>query len=1221
MVEQSAHGDGINIQVGNDLRGDVYINHGRTPVLDGWPRLVAQSGVWRHVADPEPVLTEAVEIAAALERAHAELAEALADDPWFDADLPTRFVDNVGWLLGKRSLELSAAEGALFTLLPLVYHVVRAEAVVEGPGQGFEEHADHHPLLRTRSEGPDGAPIQAWLLHRWLTRRELDPTAACGDSPLLDPTRVRRLLRAVHRGPSVGGREFLDSLYTEDTLRHHGVHPVRERRLALLLALAHAVSIEPHTFPTVIAEHLAIPDPVDLAQLRTTLRKATWSGQHIPVLRATCHHAATIEALRDHVTRTDELLHALHRATRDGLGAPMPALPTRLSSDGVAPADASLAGWASFTLDTTRVRELLIGEALYKDRDLAVRELYQNALDACRYRKARTEHLDRVRTATYTYDGSIEIEQGVDPDGRHYLECRDNGIGMGETELRGVFCQAGSRFAEHPDFLAEQSDWSRLDPPIRLYPNSRFGIGVLSYFMLAEEIVVTTCRMGKDGVEGPVLRATIFGPGHLFRISKVAEQGTESGTTVRLYLKLDDQFWDGIEALEKVLRIAEFRTVARNRQAVLTWDARVLRLRAASGADTHDLSGPTVEWGHAPPGVDVHWCWSGGALLVDGLVVGTGDSIDLKGVIVNLTGEWSPRRLTVDRSEVLDDLDPTLLSLLAEAAEAALDSELYNYDWLFRVHEESGELGAILVDAAVKRGHDLVDGPQARIARTGLFKVDRALVPSLALASGSSEHGSRHARETSMDIPDEVLLWRLAAHEHSEGIRRFPAVFAAYSAAMRVSPTRQFDWWLLVDNTQGFKGGDRVSFGDIVARLRECGADCLDIPTLRAEPATAQTVELLWGRWRRLLAAGCEVNAADLASAANGSQRLPEDVATLWRSAGIDVSEIHIERACFWLEIHRHIGSGLPGWYTADRAPLPGQVVRMCLDWRMDAHSVVERLQPSGLEVDLSRVPSVPGEEHAVMLSCDGDGRYPWLDPAHTVLPQSILASASELGREVHEVADFLRNLGFKVAPLPADASTAHHVLLELGRDHETMTLSHKVVFSDFPRIADTIERLQSYGFAIPMHVPDTASPLDDDLFASEDGVVDWHHWQVGAEIPVVVAVRAAFLLDAPLSRVLDRMRAWGVSLSAWELPAGMTFETATKVARVRARPDDTDWGITDEPLSLIDLYVRAVRLDITVVEVAEMLRGLGYVVPDVEEMVVDALKRVPVVSQPGAAP
>ncbi|WP_087098635.1 hypothetical protein [Nocardiopsis sp. JB363] len=43
----------------------------------------------------------------------------------------------------------------------------------------------------------------------------------------------------------------------------------------------------------------------------------------------------------------------------------------------------------------------------------------------------------------------------MDDDGRAYVDRIDNGVGMGEAELRGVFPHAGSRLAEQPDFLRE----------------------------------------------------------------------------------------------------------------------------------------------------------------------------------------------------------------------------------------------------------------------------------------------------------------------------------------------------------------------------------------------------------------------------------------------------------------------------------------------------------------------------------------------------------------------------------------------------------------------------------------------------------------------------------------------------------------------------------------------------------------------------------------------
>src|SRR3982074_2018035 len=98
-----------------------------------------------------------------------------------------------------------------------------------------------------------------------------------------------------------------------------------------------------------------------------------------------------------------------------------------------------------FRLAEDRVQELLMGEQLYGDPALAIRELYQNALDACRYREARTEYQRRTLDREIEWAGLVRFTQGEDGDGRPYLDCTDNGIGMGVRELSEVFAQAGIR--------------------------------------------------------------------------------------------------------------------------------------------------------------------------------------------------------------------------------------------------------------------------------------------------------------------------------------------------------------------------------------------------------------------------------------------------------------------------------------------------------------------------------------------------------------------------------------------------------------------------------------------------------------------------------------------------------------------------------------------------------------------------------------------------------
>src|SRR5690606_13595771 len=180
----------------------------------------------------------------------------------------------------------------------------------------------------------------------------------------------------------------------------------------------------------------------------------------------------------------------------------------------------------------------------------------QNALDACGYRQARTEYLRRTQGFADGWTGRIRFEQGIDADGRPYLDCIDNGIGMGVRELSDVFAQAGVRLGDLPEFIEEQAEWARLDPPVQLHPNSRFGIGVLSYFMLADEVTGGTCRMERAGTPGPLLRVSIAGPGSLFRIRTLGP-GRECGTTVRLHLRSATAV-SCVETLRNVLWVAEY---------------------------------------------------------------------------------------------------------------------------------------------------------------------------------------------------------------------------------------------------------------------------------------------------------------------------------------------------------------------------------------------------------------------------------------------------------------------------------------------------------------------------------------------------------------------------------------------------------------------------------------------------------------------------------------
>ncbi|MFJ8636962.1 hypothetical protein [Streptomyces sp. NPDC093568] len=379
----------------------------------------------------------------------------------------------------------------------------------------------------------------------------------------------------------------------------------------------------------------------------------------------------------------------------------------------VAPAHESASGkdrepQVRYTLNDESMRALLLDTALYQDRGVAIRELYQNALDALRYRTARYEYLTRRTGASVPWQGTIQFIQGVDDHGRDFLDCLDNGIGMGEEELRTYFSRIGVSFASRPEFVSEKSKWQRCNPPIRMYPNSRFGIGVMSYFMLADEIEVTTCRMDQQGIAGPVMKMTVLGPGQTARISREQAQGHTPGTRVRLFLRDGRITPSCVDVLQRLLVIADYRTTARHGSRSAAWEpGEWTKKRAPRHAHTLNVRGrlmPTLAG-------QVVWCESGGALLADGLLVQPayrhGVLADLQGAnrlhgaVINLSGSSAPA-LSIDRKHIQDDVSTEVDSLVTSAARELVSKgrDFVADDWLQSLARQSPRLAAVVMQAA-----------------------------------------------------------------------------------------------------------------------------------------------------------------------------------------------------------------------------------------------------------------------------------------------------------------------------------------------------------------------------------------------------------------------------------------------------------------------------------------------------------------------------------------
>jgi hypothetical protein len=124
----------------------------------------------------------------------------------------------------------------------------------------------------------------------------------------------------------------------------------------------------------------------------------------------------------------------------------------------------------AFELDKKMIVKLLIGSFLYSRTDTALRELAQNAIDTCRLKK----------TISPEFVPSIEVEFSSQT-----ISFEDNGIGMNFEEASEFFSRKGSSFyvSEELKDLLKGKDFD---------PINKFGIGVLSSFMVADKMIVET---------------------------------------------------------------------------------------------------------------------------------------------------------------------------------------------------------------------------------------------------------------------------------------------------------------------------------------------------------------------------------------------------------------------------------------------------------------------------------------------------------------------------------------------------------------------------------------------------------------------------------------------------------------------------------------------------------------------------------------------------------
>lgn len=174
-----------------------------------------------------------------------------------------------------------------------------------------------------------------------------------------------------------------------------------------------------------------------------------------------------------------------------------------------------------FTIAQENILQLLVGHTLYNDSSVVVRELVQNAIDAIKLQN----QYERKNNMCIT-KGEIFVEWDGD---KYELSFWDNGTGMTIFDIENYLLKVGASKYRDGEIKREFPDFS---------PISHFGIGVLTCFMIADDVDIITKSNDDKYVNNLNLRK-VNGSYLLSKVSveNVDDKIKKHGTMVKLHVR------------------------------------------------------------------------------------------------------------------------------------------------------------------------------------------------------------------------------------------------------------------------------------------------------------------------------------------------------------------------------------------------------------------------------------------------------------------------------------------------------------------------------------------------------------------------------------------------------------------------------------------------------------------------------------------------------------
>lgn len=176
-----------------------------------------------------------------------------------------------------------------------------------------------------------------------------------------------------------------------------------------------------------------------------------------------------------------------------------------------------------FELDQNNILQMLVGHTLYNDSSVVLRELVQNGLDAIKFQNELEKNNKEALTA-----GQINIYWN---DISKELTFIDHGTGMTVFDIENYLLKVGASKYSTKEFIKEHPEFVSI---------SRFGIGILTCFLVANDIEIITCS-SENGEANLITLRNVDGKYLLKKVRKdeLFDEMKKHGTAIKLRIRED----------------------------------------------------------------------------------------------------------------------------------------------------------------------------------------------------------------------------------------------------------------------------------------------------------------------------------------------------------------------------------------------------------------------------------------------------------------------------------------------------------------------------------------------------------------------------------------------------------------------------------------------------------------------------------------------------------